>query len=212
MLRCCRSRFACVTVSVFASMTIAAGSPRGTDALAQNRPRTVSDRSAADSTDIAAWRAHVEYLTRDGSWWWTSNAHHSAEDGGIEAYAMAYVALPGGLASRGCLWWMRAGSPNVAWQFFQGWDPAAAAPFFYQTNAGGASGMGTGWTHDGGSIAHEQTFRWADGSTTRLAHLTTPVGRDSLRVQSRAWVDGAWAPRRSYTWVRRDRTATPCDG
>lgn len=164
----------------------------------------------AAARDPSRWMAHLEFLTRNGSWWWTSNADHAAEDG-LDAFAMAYRMVPGNLASRGCLWGIRGtAAAGVAWHFFQGWDAGAEAPFFFQTAEAGTVGMGTGWSVDGAAHSFEQVFRAPDGSTSRIAHRSTRVGQDTMLTASRVWEDGGWKPRRSYTWVRRDSTVTPC--
>ena len=164
----------------------------------------------SSARDLSQWKAHLEFLTRDGSWWWTSNADHAAEDG-LGAFAMAYRMVPGNLASRGCLWGIRGNDPaGVAWHFFQGWDAGAETPFFFQSAESGASGMGAGWSVDGATHSFEQVFRWPDGSTSRMSHRSTRVGQDTMITASQTWENERWIPRRSYTWVRRDGMETPC--
>jgi hypothetical protein len=171
-------------------------------------PRDITFSAPADLT---AWKAHLAVLVRDGSWWSTSNADHAAEDG-IDTFGMRYTLVPGGLTSRGCLWGMRdQRTTGVAWYFYQGWDAGANAPFFHQTAASGATGMGTGWTVEAATHEHEQVFLWPDSSSTRLAHRTTLVGMDTMITASRAWGDGRWVPRRTYTWVRRNGGGERCD-
>ena len=164
------------------------------------------------SRSITAWKEHLEFLTRDGSWWWTTNAEYATDDG-VDAFGMRYVPVPGNVASRGCLWGIRAAEHlAVAWHFFQAWDPSANAPFFHQSAPSGAMGMGTGWTLEGDSHTQEQVFLFPDGTTSRVSHRTVRIGPDTMITESQVWAEGQWVPRRSYTWVRRQAALTPCDG
>ena len=160
--------------------------------------------------DLAAWKAHLERLTRDGSWWWTSNAAHAEADG-IDAFATRYRLEPGGIASQGCLWGMRAGSvTGVYWRFFQGWDASVARPFYFQSNDAGATGFGHETRRDGDVHEMEQDFVMGDGAPSRMRHRTTFTGQDTMVTASFDWQDGQWQPRRTYTWIRRPAGETPC--
>lgn len=181
------------------------------------RPLAAQTDLAADEGSaraLADYRWHLERMTRDGSWWWASNAEYRAADGpgAPEAYGVRVWADPGGLSGGGCLWSLTEGSPPVvAWTFHEGWDPVAGRPFFYQSHASGAgAGMGHRLAPLGDTLVMEQDFRWSDGSTQRVRHEETWPDDDTHVGASLTWSDGAWVPNRSYRWERRTGGDVPC--
>lgn len=168
-------------------------------------PRASQPAAAAAQDPLAAWRANLELLTRDGTIWWTSNEAHAAEDGGIEAYAMRYEPIGPGLAVRGCMWGER-GEEIVGpfWEFFLGWDPVAGdGGIAYQASPGGIVGNGSLVALPGGRSVMDQTFRNPDGTTFRVRHEAEHPDDDTHVTRSFDLVGETWEARRSYTWKRR---------
>lgn len=153
----------------------------------------------------APWGEALAYRAGDGrQYWWTSNAAYAAGGGEPRAFGTAWVWGHGGTSLHGCLFAETDDGPSLQWVFFQAWDPAAQALLSYQATGDGAIGVG----HEtpallGGTAEMEQTFRWPDGSTQRMRHLSEHVHQDTMVTRSFSWEDGEWTPRRTYTWVRR---------
>lgn len=195
------SAFAATAVAVF---LFAAAPPAG----AQLAP------DAESAARLEEYRAHLARMTRDGSWWWASNADYRAADGegAADAYGVRFRPDPGGLSATGCLWSIVDGAPaGVAWTFHEGWDPAAGRVFVYQSHTSGAgAGMGHRLTGDDGRPVLDQEFRWSDGSTQRVRHEDSWPDDDTHVGATFTWTGDAWTPGRSYTWERRTGGDVPC--
>jgi len=158
---------------------------------------------AGERPTAEEWRAHVAFLTRDGDHWRTSNAEYR-QGGEPEAYGMRYVKVPGGLAARGCLWGETGGAVvAVYWHFFMGWDPRSGRGLLYQSAPNGLIGIGELTQRDGPVSESVQTFVAPDGSSFELRHRSVEEDAETYRTESFEQRDGAWVPRRTYTWVRR---------
>ena len=180
-------------------------------------PASGQNRLAPDEASAAAlddFRVHLERMSRDGSWWWTSNDAYREADGaaGADAYGVRFWPDPGELSASGCLWAIREGSPPaVVWTFHEGWDPVAGRAFVYQSHTSGAgAGMGHRMEPSQGAGVVEQDFRWSDGSTQRIRHEVRWPDDDVHVGASLTWADGAWVADRSYTWERRSGGDMPC--
>lgn len=161
------------------------------------------DRPGA-SQETPSWREAFDYTVGDGTYWWTSNAAYLKDGDVAPAYGTAWVHGYGGTSVRGCLFAETEQGPALQWEFFQGWDPARQALYSWQTTQTGAIGAGYGAPAGPGETEEmEQTFTWPDGTEVRVKHEAEHVHRDTMVTRSFNWVDGAWQPRRTYTWVRR---------
>lgn len=160
------------------------------------------------------YRAHLARMTRDGSWWWASNAAYREADGAgaAHAFGVRFWPDPGGVSATGCLWSIVDEAPAaVFWTFHEGWDAAAGRAFVYQSHTSGAgAGMGYRLAPAGDTLVLEQDFRWSDGSTPRVRHEETWPDEDTHVGASLTWTDGRWTPSRSYTWERRRGGDLPC--
>ena len=171
-------------------------------------------RGQTASPELEAYRSDLEYSTRDGSWWWTSNAGQARSGGEPEAFGMRTWADHGGISATGCMWTIRNGRTDaVVWIFHQGWDGAEEQPFFYQSHA---TGQGTGMGHltarEGDTTEMVQDFWWSNGVHQRMKHRSSRLNEDSYVGESLTWTDGAWRADRTYTWERRTATSPlPCD-
>ncbi len=165
----------------------------------------------AEDAGLARWKAHLEFRTRGGTVWWTSNAAYEEEDGGIDAYLMRFDMVPGGLAAEGCLWGERDGEVvGPFWKFFMGWDPVEGKGLVYQASPGGMVGNGHATSPEEGLTIAEQVFRTPDGATASVRHETREPDADTDESRSFDGVDGEWVPRRTYTWHRREADGPPC--
>ncbi len=187
-------------------------------ALVLVAPGPAAAAQLAPDSAVAArlddYRAHLQRMTRDGSWWWASNADYREADGegGPDAYGVRFWPDPGGLSATGCLWSIADGAASaVFWTFHEGWDAAAGRAFVYQSHTSGAgAGLGHRLAPVGDTLVMEQDFRWSDGSTPRVRHEETWPDEDTHIGASLTWTDGRWAPSRSYTWERRRGGDVPC--
>jgi len=168
-------------------------------------------RGAAQSTPLADWTHYLEYQTRDGTMWWTSNAQYQQEDGGIDSYATRFEMLPGGLAARGCLWGEANGSTvGPFWEFFMAWDVREGKGLVYQIAPSGVSGIGYWWIEEDGVEMADQTYRNPDGTTNRVGHRSRVIDDDTNEGGSLNWTNGEWVPQRTYRWERRPGAGAPC--
>lgn len=173
-----------------------------------------AEPSSADAPTLEEFKANLERMTRDGSWWFASNADYAQEDGegAFESYGVRNWVEQGGISAGGCLWGMReASEPVVFWRFYQGWDFARGEPFFYQAHTSGTiSGMG-GPAPDGESDSMVQAFASAEADgVNRVRHDSEWLDDDTHVTYSADRVDGTWQPRRTYTWHRRTDGEPPC--
>jgi len=163
--------------------------------------------------ELAAYRSDLQYSTRDGTWWWTSNAGQARSGGEPDAFGMRTWMDPGGISATGCLWTIKEGRREaIIWIFHQGWDGAEGEPFFYQSHA---TGLGTGMGHqtarESDTTEMVQEFWWSNGVHQRTKHRTRKLDDDTYVGESLAWTDGEWRADRTYTWQRRPAsTPLPC--
>lgn len=171
--------------------------------------RSAAQSEAGDSAS-RSWKEGLEYMTRGGSHWRTSNADYRQE-GEPEAYGIRFEIARGGLAARGCLWGETDGEVvDVYWDFFMGWDPVNERGILYQSHPSGLIGIGEETLHDGPVTESVQTFVDLEGASSRLKHRLVKVDADTHRTESFNEKDGEWVPRRTYTWLRRTDGPTGC--
>lgn len=162
-----------------------------------------------DASAIEVWKAHLASLV--GDVWLTSNAAYAEEDGGIEAYGMAFVGHPPGLAASGCLWGERAGQvTTIFWRFFQGWDPVRGAGLVYQVHPGGIVGIGYQEERGADEPGLVQEFRGPDGLAFRTGHFEHLSDPDTRVTRSVDWAEEGWVASRTYTWIRSPDRPSPC--
>lgn len=157
---------------------------------------------------IETWKKDLRAMA-DGVWI-TSNAEYLEEDGGTEEYGLGWTLQPGGLAMTGCLWGERAGTVQVYWRFFQGWDPVRRAGLVYQLHPAGIVGMGYLEEREPGEPGLIQDFRAPDGTMSRTGHIEEWDGPDRRVTRSVDWTGTGWEPRRHYVWVRNRERESPC--
>lgn len=170
-------------------------------------------RSQTALPELEAYRSDLEYSTRDGSWWWTSNVEQARSANEPEAFGMRTWNDAGGISASGCLWTIRDGRPDaVVWIFHQGWDGVEKRPFFYQSHATGqGTGMGRLTAREGDTTEMVQDFWWSNGAHQRTKHRSTRLDEDTYVGESLTWTDGQWRADRTYTWERRPTTSPlPC--
>ncbi len=170
-------------------------------------------RSQSTPPELEAYRADLQYATRDGTWWWTSNADQARSVNEPEAFGLRTWMDPGAISATGCLWTIREGQPDaVVWIFHQGWDGAENRPFFYQSHATGlGTGMGHGTAREGDTTEMVQEFWWSNGTRQRTKHRTRRLDQDTYVGESLQWTDGEWRADRTYTWERHAATSPlPC--
>lgn len=165
-----------------------------------------------EATDaLEAFKTELLHRTRNGSWWYTSNAEYRASENDADGYGVRHWLAPGGLSAAGCLWSIRGGAMTIVWTFYQGWDAAEGRPFVYQAHASGTgTGMGYEVVTEGGDTTVVQDFRWTDGTSQRVRHVSEWLDADTERSGSQMWEDGAWQPNRMYTWERRTSGPVAC--
>ncbi len=164
--------------------------------------------TASSSEALDEWKTSLARETNVV--WITSNEDYMEEDGGTEAYGMELRLLPDGMTASGCMWGeSQAGGEQVFWRFFQGWDPARGAGFIYQSHPQGL--VAFGYLEDRGPYEPELTqhLMSPDGTITRNGHFETWDGERRVS-RSVNWIDGAWAPGRSYTWDADSNRVSPC--
>lgn len=161
---------------------------------------------------IDAYRAELERQAADGGWWWTSNAEYREGEDDAVAYGVRHWIVDGGISAAGCLWSIRAGgAAPVHWRFYQGWDAARGAPFYYQAHVSGTStGMGYQTQWGGAATVLVQEFGRSDGSVERVRHRVEWRDAATHLTRSATWSGERWEPNRSYTWTRRAAGPTPC--
>ena len=110
-----------------------------------------------------------------------------------------------GMTMTGRLFGLDGGKETPAfWEFRQYWHPGRQEAVVEQFGWGGAFGIGT-LTRD--AVA-EQTICNADGTTSQIGHRSEMPDADTRVQASFDIVDGAWRPRRTYTWIRQRRSQT----
>ncbi|HSR43251.1 MAG TPA: hypothetical protein VLL48_13780, partial [Longimicrobiales bacterium] len=74
-----------------------------------------AEPSSADAPTLEEFKANLERMTGDGSWWFASNADYVQEDGegAFESYGVRNWVEQGGISAGGCLWGMRESSEPV---------------------------------------------------------------------------------------------------
>lgn len=171
-----------------------------------------ASEGSAEPTGLDAFRAELERQAADGGWWWTSNAEYREGEERAEAFGVRHWLEPGGISAAGCLWSIRAGGAiRVHWRFYQGWDAARGAPFYYQAHTSGTgTGMGYQAQWGGAATVLEQEFGRSDGSVERVRHRVEWRDEETHVTRSAVWSGEGWEPNRSYTWTRRTSGPTPC--
>lgn len=165
-----------------------------------------------DLGSLEDYRAELEALSGDGSWWRASNAAYAAGDEDPDGYGTRFWVEPGGVSSGGCLWSIRDGKPvGVHWRFYQGWHGARGRPFYYQAHTSGTiTGMGHLTERDGRATVMEQEFESTNGTSQRIRHRTEWTDADTYVTKSAIWSEEGWKPLRTYTWTRQTSGAAPC--
>jgi hypothetical protein len=151
---------------------------------------------------------HLDFLARDGGVFHTDNSRYRSADEPWEAYGLSWEKGPSRQTLRGRLFGLRGGEDaGTFWELFVFWHPQDRKAYIYQVGGDGTLGRGTLEPPDeDGTQRSEQTFYHVGGATTRIAHLTRDRG-ETHETESFDWVEGAWTPRRSYTWLRVGRAA-----
>jgi hypothetical protein len=172
-------------------------------------PRTAAAQEAdagavTGAMTVRQARETLAARARPGGWWVASNAEYREGTQETDFYAMSFRTVPGGLASTGCLWGETDGEVfGPYWHFFAAWDPGEEAVLVYQSSPGGAVAIG----HERAGGATVQTIHVPGQAPMRIRHTSDTSDPDLLIDRSFDEVDGAWQPRRQYTWVW-----TPAEG
>ena len=202
-----------LAIAAVSAAVVASSTPDSNPEPGESPVRSTRQASGPTSaTELERWKNNLEFLTRGESVWWSSNARYLEEDGGTDAYLIAYRIRPGALSADGCLWGERAGETlGPFWDFFMGWDPEAGQGLVYQSSPAGAVGSGY-WTPgaDASASHADQTFLWPDGSVERVRHVSRTPGASTQVDSSFNRVGGEWVARRTYTWERRPAGSLPC--
>ena len=160
----------------------------------------------ADPIEAPDWFTDdIEFLTRDGGRWLTSNADYQSENEPFEAYGLEWKK---GYANSmtGRLFAIRDGEETGDfWRFVQYWHPGNGKAVVQQFGAGGAMGIGKLWPDSDGVNKMKQTFYNPDGSFTMNGHTARNPDADTHITESFNIVDGEWQSNRIYTW-RRDHS------
>ena len=144
--------------------------------------------------------------------WIASNADYLEEDGGTEIYGLDWQVLPGGVASRGCLWGETDGVATIFWEFSQLWDPVENRGIIYQSAPNGSIAIGYYRPEWGEAEGMVQVLLAPDGSGVEIRHTTEHDGPDIRQDRSFTREIGAveWVPSRGYRWDRSMDHASPC--
>ena len=145
-------------------------------------------------------REHLAALTRGSGRWVASNARYASESETADAYGLEWEWAIGRQGVKGRLFGLRDGEEiGTYWELRTFWHPAERRLVAEQFGAGGRFGHGTIRPTGDREVEVEQTFYAADGSASRLLHRSTDRGTSKVD-RSFDWQDGAWQPRRQYTW------------
>lgn len=173
---------------------------------------SASMEGSPEPDGLGEYRAELERQAAHGGWWWTSNADYREGEDDALAFGARHWIVEGGLSAAGCLWSLRPGGATaVHWRFYQGWDAARGAPFYYQVHVSG-TGTGMGYQTDwGGAVTFlEQEFAWSDGSVERVRHRAEWPDDETHVTRTATWSGEGWTPNRTYTWIRRSEGPMPC--
>lgn len=144
----------------------------------------------------------IAFLTRDGGRWAADNSQYQGDDDPFDAYVIEWKA---GYAysMSGRLFGLKDGEETGDfWEMFQYWDPGKGEAVVTQFGFGKAVGLGRAWVEDGVSMS-EQRFYAPDGSISGIGHKARNPDANTHVTESFDIVDGAWKPRRTYTWKRQ---------
>ncbi|WDI30891.1 hypothetical protein PUV54_13100 [Hyphococcus flavus] len=147
----------------------------------------------------------IDFLTRDGGRWVTSNADYMSENEPMESYVIVWEK---GYANSmtGRLFAMTDGEETGDfWRFRQYWHAGEGKAVLEQFGFGGAIGLGVIWREDD-KMKTVQTFYPPDGATSAPAmqgHIAYNPDANTHVTESYTIADGEWRPNRVYRW-RRD--------
>lgn len=168
-----------------------------------------TEATASDSKPVPQWYLDdIEFLTRDGGRWVTSNADYQSENEPMEAYVLEWKK---GYANSmtGRLYGVINGEPTGDfWHFRQFWHPGLEAAQLQQFGAGGALGVGSLWM-EGAVTKTRQTFFAPDGGVTEQGHEARNPDADTHVTTSFDISGDEWKTRRTYTWKRDKSAPTP---
>jgi hypothetical protein len=143
----------------------------------------------------------IEFLTKDGGRWVTSNAEYQSESEPMEAYAIEWKK---GYANSmtGRLFGIVDGKETGDyWRFRQYWHAGEGKAVLEQFGFGGAMGVGVLWREDDRTKT-AQTFYPPQGAPTLQGHIAYNPDAETHVTESYNIVDGEWRPNRTYTWKR----------
>lgn len=170
---------------------------------AKDPPKQAPDVQAAAPAPAPQWHLDdIDFMTRNGGRWVTSNADYQSENEPFNAYAMEWKK---GYANSmtGRLFGIRDGKETGDfWRFRQYWHPGKGQVMLEQFGFGGAMGIGP-VTRDGETAIIEQTFYPSEGNANVVAHKSRNDAKTDAHItESFDIVDGEWRPRRTYEWRR----------
>jgi hypothetical protein len=157
---------------------------------------------AAPQAEVPAWltRAMAAMVGR----WTADNAAYRSDREPADAYGITWEWGAGRQSVVGRLYTVTGGrETDLHWQFRVFWHPGERRAVVQQFGSHGVVGIGElkPLVDDTAGTEADQRFYSLDGSSARVRHVETM--RDGVRqTASFDWVDGAWQPRRTYTWRR----------
>ena len=157
--------------------------------------------AAASAAPPDWWRAHVEFITRDGGTWVSPIADH-ADPAAPEAYAMQWQATHGGYVLVGRLYGLRHGQEVAEyWTFREFWHPGERRAIALQWGGAGAHGAGESRWENGEGVL-DQTFWLPDGRSWREGHRNRERGDEYSTQAFDIDAQGQWAPNPTRSWRR----------
>jgi len=139
----------------------------------------------------------------DGGRWEADNSKYRSADEPFATYVVQWTWGPGRRSITGQLFALRDGKETPAfWTYRQFWDPVTRTVRLQQLGADGTSADGALEQVRAGVYRLEQTFTAPGGRQWRERHEeeSTPNRRTTSSTRN---TSGAWAPGRTYVWVRR---------
>lgn len=161
----------------------------------------------SDPPPFPEWyRAHIEFMTRDGGDWIAPNADFS-ETNPYEFYGIQWTAMPGNSGMTGRLYGIREdGQTDDFWQFREFWHVGDNQARVMQWSMGGAYGDGVMTRYADAFSTVRQTFVWPNGARTEGGHIIrTPDESTYFAEQYRVNTEtGQWEFEHALTFRRRE--------
>jgi len=150
------------------------------------------------------WKAHVDFMSRDGGTWIAPNPANDKDPSQPDAFGMEWRASNDGHLLSGRLYAIEGGQAQPDfWTYREFWHPGERKAVLEQWGGPGVYGVGETTAPERPDHGYvEQTFWLPDGRSWREGHRNREEGdtyvTDSFDIEA----DGSWKPNGSFTWTR----------